>query len=122
MSTMNTAVRYLSLHEPPPHYAIPRTYPPHRFLMAQTAVAYIVSLTWVMNTFFFSQTQSKRAAAIALTNSTGTSGFISFSSVVADELDSFFLENQLSPDVSQAVNHDLSAKALAQVVVAVDAG
>ncbi|KAG1770228.1 MFS general substrate transporter [Suillus occidentalis] len=60
MSTMNTAVRYLSL-----------------FFMAQSSVAYVVALTWAMNTF--SQSQSKRAAAIALINSLATSGFISSS-------------------------------------------
>ncbi|KAG2366175.1 hypothetical protein BDR07DRAFT_1470185 [Suillus spraguei] len=50
MSTMNTAVRYLSL-----------------FLMTQSSVAYVIFLTWVLNTF--SQSRSKRAAAIALINS-----------------------------------------------------
>ncbi|KAG1877331.1 MFS general substrate transporter [Suillus subluteus] len=60
ISTMNTAVRYLSL-----------------FLMAQSPVAYVVSLTWVMNTF--SQSQSKRAAAIALINSIASAGSISSS-------------------------------------------
>ncbi|KAG2144503.1 MFS general substrate transporter [Suillus clintonianus] len=57
ISTMNAAVRYLSL-----------------FFMAQAPVAHIVSLTWVMNTF--SQSQSKRAAAIALTNALSSIGFI----------------------------------------------
>ncbi|KAG0699663.1 MFS general substrate transporter [Suillus ampliporus] len=55
ISTMNTAVRYLSL-----------------FLMTQAPVAYIVFVTWIMNTF--SQSQSKRAAAIGLINSMGTFG------------------------------------------------
>ncbi|KAG2042426.1 MFS general substrate transporter [Suillus americanus] len=53
ISTMNTAIRYLSL-----------------FFMAQSPVAYVVSLTWAMNTF--SQSQSKRAAAIALLNTMAT--------------------------------------------------
>ncbi|KAG1817158.1 MFS general substrate transporter [Suillus subaureus] len=56
-STMNTAVRYLSL-----------------FFMAQAPVAHIVSLTWVMNTF--SRSQSKRAAAIALVNAMSSLGYI----------------------------------------------
>ncbi|KAG2352673.1 MFS general substrate transporter [Suillus spraguei] len=56
-STMNTAVRYLSL-----------------FFMAQAPVAHIVSLTWVMNTF--SQSQSKRAVAIALINAMSSLGYI----------------------------------------------
>ncbi|KAG1845722.1 MFS general substrate transporter [Suillus subalutaceus] len=56
-STMNTAVRYLSL-----------------FFMAQAPVAHIVSLTWVMNTF--SQSRSKRAAAIALINAMSSLGYI----------------------------------------------
>ncbi|KAG2102509.1 MFS general substrate transporter [Suillus discolor] len=56
-STMNAAVRYLSL-----------------FFMAQAPVAHIVSLTWVMNTF--SQSQSKRAAAIALINAMSSLGYI----------------------------------------------
>ncbi|KIK49027.1 hypothetical protein CY34DRAFT_797410 [Suillus luteus UH-Slu-Lm8-n1] len=55
--TMNTTLRYISL-----------------FLMTQSPVAYVVSLTWVMNTF--SQSQSKRAAAIALINSMASSGVI----------------------------------------------
>jgi MFS family permease len=58
ISTMNTAMRYISL-----------------FFMAQSSVAYIISLTWVTNTF--SQSQSKRAAAIALVNTIATTGFIS---------------------------------------------
>jgi MFS family permease len=57
MSTMNMVVRYLSL-----------------FFMAQNSVSYVISLTWVMNTF--SQSQSKRAVAIALINSIATIGFI----------------------------------------------
>ncbi|KAG1874485.1 MFS general substrate transporter [Suillus subalutaceus] len=57
MSTMNTAVRYLSL-----------------FFMTQSSVAYIIFLTWVLNTF--SQSRSKRAAAIALINSMATFGNI----------------------------------------------
>ncbi|KAG1817129.1 MFS general substrate transporter [Suillus subaureus] len=57
ISTMNTAVRYLSL-----------------FFMAQSPAAYVVCLTWAINTF--SQSQSKRAAAIALINSMATAGFI----------------------------------------------
>ncbi|KAG1743054.1 MFS general substrate transporter [Suillus lakei] len=57
ISTMNTTMRYLSL-----------------FLMTQSPVAYVVSLTWVMNTF--SQSQSKRAAAIALINSMASAGAI----------------------------------------------
>ncbi|KAG1845706.1 MFS general substrate transporter [Suillus subalutaceus] len=60
ISTMNTAIRYLSL-----------------FLMAQSPVAYVVSLTWVMNTF--SQSQSKRAAAIALVNTMAVASHISSS-------------------------------------------
>jgi MFS family permease len=58
ISTMNTTMRYISL-----------------FFMAQSSVAYVVSLTWVTNTF--SQSQSKRAAAIALVNTIATTGFIS---------------------------------------------
>jgi MFS family permease len=58
ISTMNTTMRYISL-----------------FFMAQSSVAYVVSLTWVTNTF--SQSQSKRAAAIALINTIATTGFIS---------------------------------------------
>ncbi|KAG1872555.1 MFS general substrate transporter [Suillus tomentosus] len=57
MSTMNTAVRYLSL-----------------FFMTQSSVAYVVFLTWVLNTF--SQSRSKRAAAIAFINSMATFGNI----------------------------------------------
>ncbi|KAG1877307.1 MFS general substrate transporter [Suillus subluteus] len=53
ISTMNTTMRYISL-----------------FLMTQSPVAYVVCLTWVMNTF--SQSQSKRAAAIALVNTLST--------------------------------------------------
>ncbi|KAG1793175.1 MFS general substrate transporter [Suillus plorans] len=55
ISTMNTGMRYLSL-----------------FLMAQSSIAYAVALTWVMNTF--SQSQSKRAAAIALINTMASVG------------------------------------------------
>ncbi|KAG1756629.1 MFS general substrate transporter [Suillus paluster] len=55
ISTMNTAVRYLSL-----------------FFMTQPPVAFVVLITWVMNTF--SQSQSKRAAAIGLINSMGMFG------------------------------------------------
>jgi hypothetical protein len=50
--------------------------------MTQSPVAYVVSLTWVMNTF--SQSQSKRAAAIALINSMASSGVIVSSSVYSD--------------------------------------
>ncbi|KAG1776639.1 sugar transporter [Suillus placidus] len=57
ISTMNTTMRYISL-----------------FLMTQSPVAYVVSLTWVMNTF--SQSQSKRAAVIALINSMASAGVI----------------------------------------------
>ncbi|KAG1793181.1 MFS general substrate transporter [Suillus plorans] len=57
ISTMNTAMRYLSL-----------------FLMAQSPIAYAVALTWVMNTF--SQSQSQRAAAIALINTMASAGSI----------------------------------------------
>ncbi|KAG2358965.1 MFS general substrate transporter [Suillus spraguei] len=57
ISTMNTTVRYISL-----------------FLMTQGPVAYVIALTWIMNTF--SQAHSKRAAAIALINSIGTAGAI----------------------------------------------
>jgi predicted MFS family arabinose efflux permease len=57
ISTMNTAVRYLSL-----------------FFMAQAPAAHIVSLTWVMNTF--SQSRSKRAVAIALINAMSSLGYI----------------------------------------------
>ncbi|KAG0709582.1 MFS general substrate transporter [Suillus ampliporus] len=57
ISTMNTAVRYLSL-----------------FFMTQASVAAVVFLTWMLNTF--SQSRSKRAAAIALINSMGTFGNI----------------------------------------------
>ncbi|KAG2369850.1 MFS general substrate transporter [Suillus spraguei] len=57
ISTMNTAVRYLSL-----------------FFMTQSTVAYVIFLTWAMNTF--SQSRSKRAAAIALINSMATLGGI----------------------------------------------
>ncbi|KAG2110522.1 MFS general substrate transporter [Suillus discolor] len=55
ISTMNTGMRYLSL-----------------FLMAQSSIAYAVALTWAMNTF--SQSQSKRAAAIALINTMASVG------------------------------------------------
>ncbi|KAG0709580.1 MFS general substrate transporter [Suillus ampliporus] len=57
ISTMNTAIRYLSL-----------------FFMTQASVAYVVFVTWVLNTF--SQSRSKRAAAIALINSMATCGNI----------------------------------------------
>jgi predicted MFS family arabinose efflux permease len=57
ISTMNTTIRYISL-----------------FLMTQSPVAYVVCLTWVMNTF--SQSPSKRAAAIALINSMASAGAI----------------------------------------------
>jgi MFS family permease len=60
ISTMNTTMRYISL-----------------FFMTQSPVAFIVSLTWVMNTF--SQSQSKRAAAIALVNTVSSTGLISSS-------------------------------------------
>ncbi|KAG1845707.1 major facilitator superfamily domain-containing protein [Suillus subalutaceus] len=50
---------------------------PRRFFMAQSSVAYVVCLTWAMNTF--SQSQSKRAAAIALVNTMAVAGFISSS-------------------------------------------
>ncbi|KAG1891166.1 MFS general substrate transporter [Suillus subluteus] len=52
ISTMNTAIRYLSM-----------------FFMTQAPVAFVIFVTWVLNTF--SQSQSKRAAAIALINSMG---------------------------------------------------
>ncbi|KAG0709584.1 MFS general substrate transporter [Suillus ampliporus] len=55
ISTMNTVIRYLSL-----------------FFMTQASVAYVVFLTWVLNTF--SQSRSKRAAAIALINSMASFG------------------------------------------------
>lgn len=55
ISTMNTAVRYLSL-----------------FFMTQSPVAYVIFLTWILNTF--SQSRSKRAAAIGLINSMATLG------------------------------------------------
>ncbi|KAG2122685.1 MFS general substrate transporter [Suillus cothurnatus] len=58
ISTMNTGMRYLSL-----------------FFMTQSSAALVVSLTWIMNTF--SQSQSKRAAAIALINTMATAGLIS---------------------------------------------
>ncbi|KAG2049778.1 MFS general substrate transporter [Suillus hirtellus] len=57
ISTMNAAVRYLSL-----------------FLMAQAPVAHVVSLTWVMNTF--SQSRSKCAVAIAFINAMSSLGYI----------------------------------------------
>ncbi|KAG1754611.1 MFS general substrate transporter [Suillus lakei] len=57
ISTMNTAVRYLSM-----------------FFMTQAPVAFVIFVTWVVNTF--SQSQSKRAVAIALVNSIGTIGNI----------------------------------------------
>ncbi|KAG2029332.1 hypothetical protein BDR03DRAFT_1096280 [Suillus americanus] len=60
ISTMNTAMRYLSL-----------------FFMAQNAVAFVVSLAWVMDTF--SKSQSKCAAAVALINTMSSAGFISSS-------------------------------------------
>ncbi|KAG2147848.1 MFS general substrate transporter [Suillus bovinus] len=61
ISTMNTTARYVSLYEPP----------------IISPVAYAVSLTWAMNTF--SQSQSKRAAAIALINSIASAGSITSS-------------------------------------------
>ncbi|KAG1845711.1 sugar transporter [Suillus subalutaceus] len=67
ISTMNTTMRYISLD----------LRVPLRFLMTQGPVAYVVCLTWVMNTF--SQSQSKRAAAIALINSMASAGVISSS-------------------------------------------
>jgi MFS family permease len=60
ISTMNTGMRYLSL-----------------FFMAQNAVAFVVFLTWVMDTF--SQSQTKCAAAIALINTMSSAGLISSS-------------------------------------------
>ncbi|KAG1743065.1 MFS general substrate transporter [Suillus lakei] len=60
ISTMNTAIRYLSL-----------------FIMAQCPAAFVAALTWVMNTF--SQSHSKRAAAIALINTMSSAGLISSS-------------------------------------------
>ncbi|KAG2122684.1 MFS general substrate transporter [Suillus cothurnatus] len=57
ISTMNTGMRYLSL-----------------FFMTQSPAAFVVSLTWIMNTF--SQSQSKRAAAIALINVIASVGSI----------------------------------------------
>ncbi|KIK49028.1 hypothetical protein CY34DRAFT_431408 [Suillus luteus UH-Slu-Lm8-n1] len=57
ISTMNTTLRYISL-----------------FFMAQSPVAFIVSLTWVINTF--SKSQSKSAAAIAIVNTMSSAGFI----------------------------------------------
>lgn len=57
ISTMNTAVRYLSM-----------------FFMTQAPVAFVVFVTWVLNTF--SQSQSKRASAVALINSMGICGNI----------------------------------------------
>ncbi|KAG1754614.1 hypothetical protein EDB19DRAFT_1902744 [Suillus lakei] len=65
ISTMTTAVRYLSL-----------------FFMTQSLAALAVYVTWVMNTF--SQSQSKRAVAIALVNSMATIGNIGGSSVHID--------------------------------------
>ncbi|KAG1725475.1 major facilitator superfamily domain-containing protein, partial [Suillus paluster] len=65
ISTMNTAVRYLSM-----------------FFMTQPPVAFVVFLTWIMNTF--SQSQSKRAAAIGLINSMGMLGNMGASSVHSD--------------------------------------
>ena len=47
--------------------------------MAQTMVAFVIFLTWVMNTF--SQSRSKRAVAIALIISMGTLGNFGSSSV-----------------------------------------
>ncbi|KAG2110521.1 MFS general substrate transporter [Suillus discolor] len=60
ISTMNTGMRYLSL-----------------FFMTQSPVAYAVALTWVMNTF--SQSQSKRAAAVALVSTMASTGFVTSS-------------------------------------------
>ncbi|KAG0705848.1 hypothetical protein DFH29DRAFT_905146, partial [Suillus ampliporus] len=57
ISTMNMVIHYLSL-----------------FFMTQASVAYVVFVTWVLNTF--SQSQLKRAAAIALINSMATCGNI----------------------------------------------
>ncbi|KAG2352671.1 major facilitator superfamily domain-containing protein [Suillus spraguei] len=57
ISTMNTTMRYISL-----------------FLMTQGSVAYVITLTWIMN--MFSRAQSKRAAAIALINSMGSAGAV----------------------------------------------
>jgi hypothetical protein len=51
MSTMNTAVQYLSLYKPSSLCDSTGLYVPYRFFMAQTTVAYVVSLTCVMNTF-----------------------------------------------------------------------
>jgi hypothetical protein len=80
ISTMNTAMRYLSLYEPPSLFCDSTGLrAPHRFFMAQNAVAFVVFLTWVMDTF--SQSQSKCAAAIALINTMSSAGLISSSSV-----------------------------------------
>ena len=50
--------------------------------MTQSPVAYVVCLTWALNTF--SQSQSKRAAAIALINSTALLGNMGASLVYSD--------------------------------------
>jgi hypothetical protein len=47
--------------------------------MTQAPVAFVVFVTWVLNTF--SQSQSKRASAVALINSMGICGNIGASSV-----------------------------------------
>ena len=47
--------------------------------MTQASVAFVIFLTWVLNTF--SQSQSKRAAAVALIISTATFGNAGSSSV-----------------------------------------
>ncbi|KAG2122686.1 major facilitator superfamily domain-containing protein [Suillus cothurnatus] len=60
ISTMNTGMRYLSL-----------------FFMTQSPAAFVVCLAWITN--IFSQSQSKRAAAIALINTISSTGFISSS-------------------------------------------
>jgi MFS family permease len=60
ISTMNTGMRYLSL-----------------FFMAQSPVSFVVCLAWILNTF--SQSQSKRAAAVALIHSISSIGSISSS-------------------------------------------
>ncbi|KAG2110524.1 MFS general substrate transporter [Suillus discolor] len=74
ISTMNTGMRYLSLWEAflSSFCDYTGSRAPRRFLMAQSPVAFAVSLTWAMNTF--SQSQSKRAAAIALINTMASAG------------------------------------------------
>jgi hypothetical protein len=79
ISTMNTAMRYISLYRHFFRSVITQVYVPHRFFMAQNAVAFVVFLTWVMDTF--SQSQSKCAAAVALINTMSSAGLISSSSV-----------------------------------------